>query len=339
MRLVQFDALKLFAIYMVILGHCIQHLLSSNYVDEVGYIMIYSFHMPLFMMISGYFCLSSLNRDFLLSIATKGRQLLIPVLTASIVYTISYSIIKNGPFLGILDFTLLNAFWFLKTCFFCFVLARISYAAGKYKIAVFAMTLLLTQIPHIYRIDYFTTNIEIMYPCFIAGIAIRNYWDKIMEHSKSISAITMIIFIILLIFWSKEFWTPTYPILYKLKAGELAEVFYLAYLRSYKIFIGLTGSLFFITLFHSLIGNTKNKTIIHICRYGEYTIGIYIIQTFILETLMRRFINFDDANCYMFNLVIAPVLSILVLAISTYLSILLNRNKYSAFLFAGKKIK
>ena len=73
MRLVQFDAVKLFAIYMVILGHCIQHLLSSDYLDEPGYIMIYSFHMPLFMMISGYFASSGLKRGLVSSVVTKAR--------------------------------------------------------------------------------------------------------------------------------------------------------------------------------------------------------------------------------------------------------------------------
>ena len=54
-RLVSFDLLKLFAIYLVVLGHCVQHLLPSHSYDEPMYVYIYSFHMPLFMMISGYF--------------------------------------------------------------------------------------------------------------------------------------------------------------------------------------------------------------------------------------------------------------------------------------------
>lgn len=58
-RILAFDLLKLLAIYLVLVGHGTQHLLPSNPLDEPLYIYIYSFHMPLFMMLSGYFSYSS----------------------------------------------------------------------------------------------------------------------------------------------------------------------------------------------------------------------------------------------------------------------------------------
>ena len=67
-RLRSFDILKLFAIFLVLWGHCIQYFLSSKPVDEPLYRTIYAFHMPLFMMISGYFAASSMHirlNDFL----------------------------------------------------------------------------------------------------------------------------------------------------------------------------------------------------------------------------------------------------------------------------------
>lgn len=54
-RLIYFDLLKLFAIFLVIEGHCVQHLLDTNEYDEPLYSFIYSFHMPLFMTIAGFF--------------------------------------------------------------------------------------------------------------------------------------------------------------------------------------------------------------------------------------------------------------------------------------------
>ena len=54
-RIIAFDLIKLFAIFLVIEGHCTQHLLSSFEYDEPVYVYIYSFHMPLFMFLSGYF--------------------------------------------------------------------------------------------------------------------------------------------------------------------------------------------------------------------------------------------------------------------------------------------
>ena len=50
------DAVKGLAIYLVILGHAIQYATSQdyNYAGNSIFQIIYSFHMPLFMMMSGY---------------------------------------------------------------------------------------------------------------------------------------------------------------------------------------------------------------------------------------------------------------------------------------------
>lgn len=337
MRLLQFDALKLFAIYMVILGHCIQHLLSTNHIDEIGYVMIYSFHMPLFMMISGYFASSGLKRNFVSSIITKSRQLLLPCITASLI-SIGICAVKDCNLYDMFNYELPYAFWFLKTAFFCFLLSKISYSLGKYKIIAFIFTLIFTQIPHIERIPYFTTNIDIMYPCFVIGLLIKAYWNKFQENSKTIAIVTGIIFAVMLLYWSKEFWQPTHPMLYKLKAGEYSVFLYLAYIKLYRLIIGALGSIFFIALFHIYVSGTNNNIIKKLCSYGEYTIGVYILQSFILECFLLQYLNFDNVNSFVFNLLIAPVLSVFILIICTYLSKALNKNKYTAFLFLGKKL-
>ena len=56
-----FDVLKLFAIFLVVWGHCIQNLHSGDFYSEPVYKIIYSFHMPLFMVISGFFSKSAMS--------------------------------------------------------------------------------------------------------------------------------------------------------------------------------------------------------------------------------------------------------------------------------------
>lgn len=326
MRLVQFDAVKLFAIYMVIFGHCIQHLLGSDHIDEPGYIMIYSFHMPLFMMISGYFVSSSLKRGFMSSIATKARQLLLPFVSSSLAMTIGLCIFTGSDFWKELDSSFTFCFWFLKTTFLCFLLARIAYSFGKHKILAFIITLIYSQTQFIPFSIHFL-HINTLYPCFLVGILLKEHWNKVQAKAKTITTITGILFFTMLLFWSKEFWQPS-----------SSNNFYLIYLKLYKIVIGISGSIFFITLFHQYLKGCKNETIKKICQYGEYTIGVYILQTFILETIMCRYVNFDNVNCWVFNLAIAPALSVVILALCIYLSKKLNNNKYTAFLFLGKKL-
>jgi fucose 4-O-acetylase-like acetyltransferase len=72
-RILYIDILKLFAIFLVIWGHAIMHF-QPDYDQSYIFQTIYSFHMPLFMMMSGYFATSSMNlpaKEFFLK---KFRQ-------------------------------------------------------------------------------------------------------------------------------------------------------------------------------------------------------------------------------------------------------------------------
>lgn len=59
-RILSLDLLKAFAIYLVIWGHAIMHF-QPHYEESICFLIIYSFHMPLFMMLSGYFATSSMK--------------------------------------------------------------------------------------------------------------------------------------------------------------------------------------------------------------------------------------------------------------------------------------
>lgn len=54
-RNVYFDALKGILIICVILGHCLEQF-GNSHIERSVCASIYSFHMPLFVMLSGYFC-------------------------------------------------------------------------------------------------------------------------------------------------------------------------------------------------------------------------------------------------------------------------------------------
>lgn len=80
-RMPFFDFLKMFAMFMVLWGHCIQHLQTGEVWNEPMHKFIYTFHLPLFMMIAGFFSLSSLRLNFKQLLIKKGCQLLLPCIT------------------------------------------------------------------------------------------------------------------------------------------------------------------------------------------------------------------------------------------------------------------
>ncbi len=133
------DLLKAFAIYLVIWGHAIMHF-RPNFEESVSFNVIYSFHMPLFMMLSGYFATSSIRLGIKEFFAKKFRQLLLPCITWGIVcwLVISSGLIDGRFELHVRDlFTgwlgLIENFWFLRSCFICYMVAWICSKTGKYK--------------------------------------------------------------------------------------------------------------------------------------------------------------------------------------------------------------
>ena len=199
-RLLQFDALKSFAIFLVIYGHCIQYLLSTNYTDEIIYLIVYSFHMPLFMMLSGFFAYSAMERPFLSSIYIKARQLLLPLCTvcllASTIHFLNFTAEDN--FIKSFFNKFCTSLWFLKTAFSCFVFSKIVFWFIKLhfisnnkclKLFILIISIIITQIiPFLNtNIKYFTVNIGTMYLAFIIGLFIKKHWDTLMETSIPVS--------------------------------------------------------------------------------------------------------------------------------------------------------
>jgi len=171
MRNPAFDGLKTFAIFLVLWGHCIQHLLSGAKEEDVLFRFIYSFHMPLFAMVSGYFCSKSINLSLKDIFLRRGRQLLLPCFTW---FCITYALpkifmyplwgaSKDYSFLSFAD-VLYQNFWFLKSMFVCFLLAYI----GKH------ISWILAIIVSFFLADP-TFNISFLFPSFAIGYSLRKY--------------------------------------------------------------------------------------------------------------------------------------------------------------------
>jgi len=95
-RIGSFDAVKALAMYLVIWGHCIQHLGPLDRFDDITYVFIYSFHMPLFMFVAGYFSTSSLKMEFLPLLIKKLKEIIIPCLSWGLIVVVVSLIIGRG---------------------------------------------------------------------------------------------------------------------------------------------------------------------------------------------------------------------------------------------------
>ena len=330
-RLPYFDVLKLFAIFLVLWGHCIQYFLSSQYSDEPVYRYIYSFHMPLFMMISGYFSASYMRLHFTELITKKSRQLLLPCVSWAIIFTIIATTITNRPFINALTSSLIYGFWFLKSCFICYIIAYCGYNCKLRKPIWIVITLFISQLIPNYQVS-------LMFPAFLIGLELKNSakFTRMLHHFY---VIPVLLFIVLLCFWDETFWQK--PNLQEaLTNRDIYSITEFSYKLLYRIVIGIAGSLTFIILFQKTFGQNIKSKLFQICSsWGQYTLGIYILQFFILERFLARYLNFDNLNFFLFNFIVSPLISIIVLIVCVYIIKLIYKSRIGAFLLFGKSLK
>lgn len=128
MRNFTIDNIRAFTILLVVLGHSVQYSLPNTFDDNDIFRLIYSFHMPLFMFISGYATLYSKKIDLL----NKVKTLLLPYATWAIIYFFLYN--RNDNFIDYLQKIVVSpdiGLWFLYTLFLLYVLLYVCTKISK----------------------------------------------------------------------------------------------------------------------------------------------------------------------------------------------------------------
>jgi len=333
------DSVKGFAIFCVIWGHVIQYLRATDDPTTINnpiFEFIYSFHMPLFFMMSGFFFSSSLKlhvKDFLYK---KALQLLLPCFTWAVLLTFFmtiYILFKKGS-----EYDLLIPvkeiliptnwpFWFLKELFLSYVIVYLSLRVFKKDYLAFIISI------SIILITPFCAFQRFLLPVFWAGIYLKKNYQSIIKYSKPIFIISTSLFIVALFFWKGDYviYMTKFPAIFNFRtlSFDLSDI----NIAIFRLLIGLTGSIFWIFLFQQFYSRNKSFPILE--KIGTYTLGIYILQYTLLEKILRRIINLSSINIWIFNLIIAPVISVTIIIICIYLIRILSKNKYARLFLLG----
>lgn len=173
-RIAYLDNLKSFAILLVVLGHCIQTSFFEDYDNNLLFRYIYSFHMPLFMCVSGWL---SYKTDIRLTrILHRFMQLMIPYLAwgliSACVARFSWDLFLHPDRAGL---------WFLWALFFIYaiqvIVEFVSKKIGvKSEILSVAVAIVLSAIMIVLKIKLFGFQFIAWYYLFfvwgIMGISI-----------------------------------------------------------------------------------------------------------------------------------------------------------------------
>lgn len=327
-RLVTFDVVKFIAIFCVLWGHCAQYFTTEPYYSTWIYRFIYSFHMPLFMMVVGFFATSSLNKSFTDVLKHKSIQLLLPAVAVSV--TICLLLRLVGIDGGRISNNVIYSFWFIKAAFLSYLVYFVSCKNPRYRLIGIILSLIASQFIFIFQFN-------MMYPCFIVGTIFRAYWNQIRPYAHRFSIATGITFVLMLLGWDESFWIRDGEEIYYLKDyTQLQQNIAPTY---YRLAIGIIGSTFIITTCECICRRFKSgKLIGHLSTLGSYTLGIYLIQTYLLEKLLGQYLKFDNPFTFEYQFIICPAISIVLLYACIGVIKCIEANKYTALIFLGKEL-
>ncbi|MBR3076017.1 MAG: acyltransferase family protein [Bacteroidales bacterium] len=277
------DVAKGIAVLLVLFGHSIQsgsgacYTQTNAFFDNPFYLFIYSFHMPLFMLISGYLFASSLKKyTFKTIFAKRSQSLLIPILVFGSVW---FLWVCRGKYtlLNYLD-TLSHTLWFLQAVFISSVITaliwRLSPLQFRWWIAI------LVSLSGLFFPDYGElAGVKFLYPCFLVGIGLARFWESgfWVKYKLGFFIFFSVAFLILLLSFNKDFLfyrTGVY-----LFSG-IQEWNHLLYIDVYRDLIGVFGCLAVLSGLRLI-----PEDIIQKCRItqvmGKESKGLYCFQTYL----------------------------------------------------------
>ena len=273
-RIAYLDLVKFMAILLVCISHC--YFMMSVLESDLSPI-IRSLNMPLFMLVCGYFSSRSLEMPMKELCVKKGKQLLIPVISCTAVTVCLYR--------GGIHREIIGCVWFLKTLFACYLVARV---AKSIKLPVEIM-FLLSWIVLLFIPYGGTLMINFLYFYFCIGYFIHKYQGRIQAYRAA------------LFFGSAVFFIVSVCCHWAVPCAKVDAGFILHSPMAFvlQLLVGLSGSIVVIGLCEIVYkmsgkGQVAVKVLSKLSTVGRYTLGIYVIQTFIIERTLTAFVKLNE---------------------------------------------
>lgn len=340
-RLIWADSLKGWLMLLVILGHAVQHTLGPDCCDSHLWNIIYSFHMPVFMAVSGWLAYRGLNicksaksnrGGYLSYCKRRSCQLLVPYL----VWTIVAFLIKGEYTLSAISGMLLypdRSFWFLWVLFWiCVIFNLAQQIASRLKVNEMIMILgtcfLLFGVMVVMEIRVLGFQFLAYYFLFYTlGYCLHKYEEtpllKGMLKPYVLAALAGL-WAFLAWGWTMHglpSWMPAIPHV----PSTLLQHAYRGFTAFVAIVVLLGSS-------PKLLNSTDTLNQM-ICTLGVVSLGLYVVHLslmgYIVDGVQLIMPNIRTWTCVATTFVVALTISYLIVW-------LLNKNKYTSRIFLGK---
>lgn len=324
------DLLKSFLIITVVIGHTLVYFFPEKYIYNNIFKVIYSFHMFLFIFISGYlvsFSKQNINLDW---IKKRFIRLMLPY----IVWTALIMILNNKfDFLGFLLELIKPSYWFLIILFlydltYYIIKNFIRKIKNQIKfIIIYIVTVILIWI--ITKRYISQTDILHMYsiylPEYFLGVFLYSYREKVIKIIKKYKKIFLLLYPIAMTLYTYEDHSKfnniiQYNVLYYLDYTLSTNILNIISTVYNHYIVAPLGMVFWTLIIYYIY---KSKINIKIFSYiGKYTLSIYVIS----NLFNYRYINIENID-----ILISIFLGILLPIIIEYVSKFFPKIHYILF--------
>ena len=260
------DVLKGILIYLVVLGHFVQYGTTGDFWQHPLFRGIYIFHMPLFILVSGYFGVHTLSRPWGMFLRKMGLHLLLPIavfylcqLVILALYTPGYSLMQY-----------FRGMWFLWVLLECHVAAKFIHGIpgwgnrvlGGVTVWVLACLLHEVEVPHA---AYFV----FLWPFYTLGFCMRQ-WCFIFYKRHCLLLLFLPLYLLAFYIFRPEWFIYRTPLTLSHPGNSLSIYFI-------RLACGMIASAAVLTSVHLLVSyGMKWKWLRCI---GQHTLFIYVSQS------------------------------------------------------------
>lgn len=327
------DVIKGFAILLVVLGHAIQYNVKV-FDQHVLFRLIYSFHMPLFMFISGFVANGTFDGSFRV-LRKRFNSLIIPffswlLITDLLGLLFSYfhykdPIISYHSPLSVVLSPSNGGLWFLWTLFqnflFLFIVFRIRFIWEGWSvlclgILIFVLSEYFRKVPEIHAFR----NSGWFLIFFSLGYVLSRYKENALPFMRKIFPLILLLFISTVSVWYRG---KTPKIIFSFPTEIRSYIYY-----TYLFLVPLTGvfSVWFILEKMMPVKVLKRW----LSQLGAISLAIYAIHYYFISLGIAIFPITVDLKVY--------IVFIFALTAAIFMQKLLLKSKLLAFLLLGRKL-
>lgn len=285
------DIIKGIAIYCVLWGHCIQCMAGDvDFFNLKAITFIYSFHMPLFALISGYLFFRTSQKRAIDILKSRLISLGVPFFVWNLLLYIRKCIFDiltaHNSEISIIEVlrALVSGLWFLKSLFIITVLATLIVKySKKYKyLCSFAVWVALIIFNNL-----FGDHTADLFPFYILGYYAAEH-KNIVEKIYKCRYLAYMAFIVLLIGMREEYFVYVGGINpFVSEYGFEKQVCF----DLYRLIIGIVGSCSIIMLVKQIGKYFPSSVNEFFEAMGCVTLQLYVLQSFFLEGVLSQLVN------------------------------------------------